>query len=183
MSSVSTTVPRPAVTAIDKKTYGRLNVMVVEDAAHMSSLVCGILKSLGFGRIFEARHGNDALAILASQAIDMVVIDDLGAPLEGLAVVKQLRTSRLATQREVPVVFITSKTEESAIFKARDSGVTEILSKPFSAAQLITRIESVLMKPRPLVRASDFVGPDRRRRERDAPERRRKSDLIDGQNA
>lgn len=176
MSEISSTLPRPATSTIDKKTYAGLNVLVVEDAGHMSSLVCGILKSLGVGRIFEARIGSDALDILASQAVDMILIDDLHGPYDGLTVVRELRKSKSPATRSVPVILITSKLNKSAIFAARDAGVTEVLSKPFSAAQMITRIEMALSHPRPLVKSEDFVGPDRRRREKTAAERRRRSD-------
>ncbi|MES1989335.1 MAG: response regulator [Pseudomonadota bacterium] len=168
-------IPRPSQNAFDKRVYASLNVMVVEDTTHMSSLICGILKSLGIGRIFEARNGADALDIMNNQAIDMMLIDDLAPPLSGLAVVKELRQSKTSSCA-VPVILLTTKSQKSEIFAARDAGVTEILSKPFSAAQMITRIETVLAKPRPLIKAPAFVGPDRRRREKEAPEARRAAD-------
>lgn len=180
MPDKSSILPRPTIGAIDRKTYADLNVMVVEDAGHMSSLVCGILKSLGVGRIFEARIGSDALDILASQAVDMILIDDLHPPYDGLTVVREVRKSKSQATRSLPIIHITSKLHKSAIFAARDAGVTEILSKPFSAAQMITRIEMALAKPRPLIKSEDFVGPDRRRREKTAAERRRSSDQAAG---
>ncbi|MDO8420764.1 MAG: response regulator [Parvibaculum sp.] len=169
-------LPKPVANLLDKKTYSRLNVMVVEDASHMASLVCGILKSLGFGRIFEARNGTDALDIMNSQAIDLVLIDDLAPPMDGLSVVKELRKSKSNSARRIPVILLTSILNKSAIVDARDAGVTEILSKPFSAAQMIARIESVLSRPRELIETEHFAGPDRRRREKEAPEHRRQSD-------
>lgn len=175
MSVKPTTIPKPSQNTFDKKVYAALNVMVVEDTSHMSSLICGILKSLGVGRIFEARNGADALDILNAQAIDLVLIDDLAPPLSGPDVVKEMRISK-TNSREAPVILLTAKSQKSEIFAARDAGVTEILSKPFSAAQMITRIEAVLAKPRPMIKSDAFVGPDRRRREKDAPEHRRAAD-------
>lgn len=172
MPAKPTIIPKPTQSAFDKKVYANLNVMVVEDASHMSSLICGILKSLGVGRIFEARNGSDALDILNTQAIDMVLIDDLAPPLDGLSVVKKMRVSEISGC-ESPVILLTAKPQQSEIFAARDAGVTEVLSKPFSAAQIITRIETVLAKPRPMIKSEVFVGPDRRRREKEAPEERR----------
>jgi CheY-like chemotaxis protein len=178
MNHTTRALPGLASSRIDKTRLSRLNVMVVEDASHMASLVCGILRSLGIGRIFEARNGSDALDTLNTQAIDMVLIDDLVGPLDGLAVVKQLRTSMATASREAPVILLTSKLQKSAILSARDAGVTEVLSKPFSAAQMIVRIESVLARPRPTIKSEDFVGPDRRRKEKAAEEKRRASDLT-----
>ncbi|PKQ04625.1 MAG: hypothetical protein CVT73_13145 [Alphaproteobacteria bacterium HGW-Alphaproteobacteria-12] len=76
----------------------------------------------------------------------------------------------------IPVIYLTTKRERGAIIAARDAGVTEILSKPFSAKQLTDRIEAVLTRPREIVRSSAFTGPDRRRRDGKAPIKRRESD-------
>ncbi|MGV8995537.1 MAG: response regulator [Parvibaculaceae bacterium] len=179
MTLKSKTIPRPSQNVFDKHVYASLNTMVVVDTSHMSSLICGILKSLGVGRIFEARSGSDALDILNNQAVDMVLIDDLGPPLNGLSVVKEMRASK-SSSRAAPVILLTTRSHKSEIFAARDAGVTEILAKPFSAAQMITRIETALAKPRPLIKAPAFVGPDRRRREKEAPEARRASDSKTG---
>jgi DNA-binding response OmpR family regulator len=170
------TTLKPASSLLDKKAYGDLAMLVVEDAAHMASLVCGILKSMGVGRIYEARNGDNALSILANYPVDVVLIDSLEPPLDGLAVVKTVRTAQEQFPKEVPVIYLTAQASKSAILAARDAGVTEILSKPFSATQLITRIESVLKKPRSLVESGNFVGPDRRRKEKAPRERRRLSD-------
>jgi DNA-binding response OmpR family regulator len=170
------TTLKPASSLLDKKAYGDLAMLVVEDAAHMASLVCGILKSMGVGRIYEARNGDNALSILANYPVDVVLIDSLEPPLDGLAVVKTVRTAQEQFPKEVPVIYLTAQASKSAVLAARDAGVTEILSKPFSATQLITRIESVLKKPRSLVESGTFVGPDRRRKEKAPRERRRRSD-------
>lgn len=159
---------------LDKKAYGDLSILVVEDTAHMASLVCGILKSMGVGKIYEARNGDAALNILAHYPVQVALIDDLEPPLDGLSVVKTLRNAQSKFPADLPVIFLTNKTSKSAVLTARDTGVTEVLSKPFSATQLIVRIESVLKKPRSLVKSEGFVGPDRRRREKtpDADRRR-----------
>lgn len=159
----------------DKKFYGSLSILVVEDAAHMASLVCGILKSMGVGKIYEARNGDAALNILAHYPIQVALIDDLEPPLDGLTVVKTLRSAQAQFPTDLPVIYLTGKTSKSAILKARDAGVTEVLSKPFSAAQLIVRIESVLKKPRSLVKSESFIGPDRRRREKEPSKDRRRA--------
>jgi len=176
MPQKTTTIPKPSVNAISRQTYANLNVLVVEDAGHMSGLICGILKSLGVGRISEARSGRDALDIMNFQAVDLVVTDDLGPPMDGLSVAREIRKSKSPEISTIPIIHITSKLQKSAIFAARDAGVTEVLSKPFSATQMITRIESALANPRPIIKAQGFVGPDRRRKIKDSVERRRSAD-------
>ena len=166
---------KSASDVIDKKSYDSLSILVVEDAAHMASLVCGILKSMGVGKIYEARNGGAALNILANYPVQVALIDDLEPPLDGLTVVKTLRSAQAQFPADLPVIYLTGKASKSAVLTARDAGVTEVLSKPFSATQLIIRIESVLKKPRSLVKSENFVGPDRRRREKEPSEDRRRA--------
>jgi DNA-binding response OmpR family regulator len=162
--------------ASGKSPYAKFAVLVVEDAPHMAGLICGILKSIGVGHIYQARSGDDALHMLANHAIHVAIIDDLEPPLDGPAVVKTVRTAQADLPNAVPVVFVTGRKHKSAIIAARDAGVTEVLSKPFSAIQLIARLDAVLARPRPLVKSSGFVGPDRRRRVKEARVERRKGD-------
>jgi CheY-like chemotaxis protein len=156
--------------------YRRLTMLVVEESAYMARVVIDVLKSLGVEKIHLARTGDEALHILASYRLDMALIDDLEPPLDGLALVKTLRKAPTLSDKAMPVVFMISKARTSSILEARDAGVTEIISKPFSAGQLIARIDTMLTKPRPLVESEGFVGPDRRRREKMPVEKRRQSD-------
>ena len=176
MSQKATTIPKPSVNVISRQTYSTMNVLVVENAGHMSGLICGILKSLGVGRIIEARSGRDALDIMNLQAVDLLLTDDLEPPLDGLALTREVRKSKSQEIATLPIIHITSRLQKSSIFASRDAGVTEILSKPFSASQMTTRIEMALAHPRPIIKAQGFVGPDRRRRVKDAIERRRAAD-------
>lgn len=182
MSQKETTIPKPSINVISRQAYGAMNVLVAEDAGHMAGLICGILKSLGVGRIVEARSGRDALDIMNLQAVDLLLTDDLQQPMDGLALVREIRKSKSAEIATMPIIHITSRLQKSSIFAARDAGVTEILSKPFSAAQMITRIETALANPRPIIKAQGFVGPDRRRRIKDPVENRRAADKQDATN-
>jgi len=51
------------------------------------------------------------------------------------------------------------------VVEARDAGVHEFLAKPLSAKGLYSRIRSIIERPRPFVRAGQYFGPDRRRRD------------------
>lgn len=160
----------------EKFPFHEISVLVVEDAPQFAGIVAGILKSFGIGKIYPARNGEDALYILAHQRVHVVLVDDLEPPLDGRTVVKTLRKPDSGLPNHVPVIFMTERPFKTNILAARDSGATEVLSKPFSAAQLMTRIESVLRKPRPIIHSDDFDGPDRRRQVKAAPDKKRASD-------
>lgn len=162
--------------AIGPETYAQLGVLIVEDTLYMSTMLRGILNGLGIRNITSVRSGEDALAALMRGRVDLVVMDDLEPPLDGLSVVRAVRTAEEDKLNDIPVIYVTTKRERGAIIAARDAGVTEILSKPFSAQQLIDRIETVMTRPRAIVRSAAFTGPDRRRRDGKAPILRRESD-------
>ena len=151
-------------------------MLIVEDTLYMANLLRGVLSGLGVRHIVSARTGEDALSALIKNRIDLAIMDDLEPPLDGLSVVRAIRTSEEGHLNDLPVIYVTTRRERGSIIEARDAGVTEILSKPFSAQQLIDRIDTVLMRPRSIVRSASFTGPDRRRRDGKAPIKRRESD-------
>ncbi len=161
---------------IGPETYTQLGVLIVEDTIFMANMLRGILTGLGVRNIVSARSGEAALSALMGGKIDLAIMDDLEPPLDGLSVVRAIRTAEEDRVAGIPVIYVTNNRERNAIINARDSGVTEILSKPFSAQQLIERIEAVLTRPRAIVRSAVFTGPDRRRRDGKAPVKRRESD-------
>lgn len=156
--------------------YAQLGVLIVEDTLYMANMLRGILNGLGVRNIVSARTGEDALSALMRGKVDLAIMDDLEPPLDGLSVVRAIRTAEESNLNEIPVIFVTTRRERGSIIEARDAGVTEILSKPFSAQQLIDRIDTVLTRPRAIVRSAVFTGPDRRRRDGKAPLKRRESD-------
>lgn len=167
---------QPSASSRKKFPFQDIAVLVVEDAPHLSGIICGILKSFGIATIYPARTGADALFILANHRVQVAIIDDLGPPLDGKSVIRELRSPDSGLPSEVPVIYVTGKPFKDDIFSARDAGANEVLSKPFSASQLMARIEAVLKKPRPIVRSVNFVGPDRRRQVKESGERRRAAD-------
>ena len=161
---------------VGPETYAKLGVLIVEDTLYMANMLRGILNGLGVRNIVSARTGEDALGALMRGQVDLAIMDDLEPPLDGLSVVRAIRTAEEDNLVNIPVIYVTTNRERGAIIAARDAGVTEILSKPFSAQQLIDRIDTVLMRPRAIVRSTAFTGPDRRRRDGKAPIKRRESD-------
>ncbi|ABS62046.1 response regulator receiver protein [Parvibaculum lavamentivorans DS-1] len=166
----------PRKNTITAETYAQLGVLVVEDTLHMATLLRGVLNGIGIRNIVSARSGEDALSALMRGRVDLAIMDDLEPPLDGLSVVRAIRLAEEDTLNQIPVIYLTTKRERSAIIAARDAGVTEILSKPFSAQQLIERMETVLTRPRTIVRSEAFTGPDRRRRDGKAIVKRREAD-------
>jgi len=140
-----------------------LNVLIVDDNRHMRMLIRNVVLALGVKDVEEAGDGSSALEVLQTFKADLVLSDLQMEPMDGLEFAKRLRSDPDNPYRLVPVIMITAYAEMETVANARDTGVTEFMAKPITAATLNKRIERVFKDPRHIVKASDFVGPDRRR--------------------
>lgn len=140
-----------------------LHVLVVDDNAHMRSIVVAILRGIGVGTVKEASDGADAFEVMRAGAPDIVIADLNMDPIDGLDFSKMVRTAPDSPFPFVPIIMMTGHTERSKVIAARDAGINELLAKPISARTLLDRIVAVIDRPRPFVRTSTYVGPCRRR--------------------
>ncbi len=140
-----------------------LRCLVVDDNAHMRKLTATTLYGLGVKEIYEAADGATATKILEEFNVDIIVLDWVMSPEDGIAITRRIRSKTESSNPFLPIVMLTGHTERIHIEEARDAGVTEFLSKPMSVKGLAMRIFSIIDKPRPFVRNSNFFGPDRRR--------------------
>jgi CheY-like chemotaxis protein len=127
-------------------------------------LLTEILRAIGVRPVFEANDGAEALAIMRSNPIDIVMTDLAMQPLDGLDFVRKLRNSRESPKPTAPVIMITGHSTQRRVTEARDAGVKEFLSKPVTVRGVLERIARVVESPRAFVRSDDYFGPDRRRR-------------------
>lgn len=130
----------------------------------MRRLMAAVLTSLGVGRVVTADEGEEGYKRFLEYKPDIVLTDWLMKPVDGLEMTKLIRNCPLAEKRYTPIIMVTGYTAESRIREARDAGVTEILVKPFTAADLTRRLAYVVNRPRDFVECDGFFGPDRRRR-------------------
>ena len=141
----------------------QLRVMVVDDNEHARKLVRTILLTLGVRQFSLCAEGDSAFGQLSSFKPDLMLTDWEMPGMNGVELVKKLRTDPNSPNPYLPVIMFTSYAERAKVFQARDAGVTEYLVKPLSSRLLCQRIQAVIEKPRPFVRTKTFFGPDRRR--------------------
>jgi two-component system chemotaxis response regulator CheY len=155
----------------------RLAALVVDDSDVMRSILRAILRGLGVGAIQEAADVPTGLRLLRAGEIDLVIVDWMMGPPDGLDFVREVRTGADIPAPQVPILMVTGHCEAWRVQAARDAGVTEFLAKPVSARSVAERIDAMLNRPRPFIREPHFTGPDRRRHQPGAPgkaERRRR---------
>lgn len=141
-----------------------IKILLVDDNHHMRVLLMEILRAIGVKHVFEASDGAEALQIMRSHPVDVVMTDLSMQPLDGIDFVRLLRNSPDSPNQMCPVIMITGHSTSRRVSEARDAGVNEFLAKPVTARGVIERIGEIVEHPRPFVRAPDYFGPDRRRK-------------------
>ncbi len=135
--------------------------LVVDDFEPMRKIIAVQLRALGAEQILEARNGLEALRLLLSQRVD-VVISDWNMPImTGLELLAAMRANK--PLQNTPFIMVTASSERAQITEALSSGVRSLLVKPFTRVSLARAIEKVLA----LTVSSLPIGqPDRQRPEK-----------------
>lgn len=144
--------------------FAALTALVVDDNRHMRELACSLLRGLGFRQAREAASVESAWLIVREQQPDIVLVDFDMPGLAGPALIERIRRASDSPAHDMAVILMTAFSDKPRVLASRDAGASEILAKPISIRSLLDRLVAVIDRPRPLVRAHAYVGPDRRRR-------------------
>ena len=111
-------------------------ILVVDDEPAIRRFLRTSLTAQGY-QIIEAENGNDALALLRNR-VDMVVLD-LGLPdNDGVDVLRRIR----ASDQSMPVIILSSRSDEKGKVAALDLGADDYVTKPFGIDELLARIRA-----------------------------------------
>ena len=121
-------------------------VLVVEDEDALATLLHYNLDKEGY-RVAVAGDGEEALTLASERAPDLVILDWMLPKVSGIEVCRRLRGR--AETRNVPIIMLTARGEESDRVRGLDTGADDYLTKPFSMVELIARIRAVLRRIRP----------------------------------
>jgi len=144
--------------------FDLLKILLVDDNPHMRTLLTEILRAIGVHYIHEAGDGAEALQLMRTHEIDIVMTDLAMEPLDGIDFMRLLRQSPDSPNQMCPVIMITGHSTLRRVGEARDAGVNEFLAKPITARGIIDRMGRIVDSARPFIRTDDYFGPDRRRR-------------------
>ncbi len=121
-------------------------VLVVEDEDALSALLQYNLDKEGY-RVTIASDGEEALVMVDEQMPDLVVLDWMLPKVSGVEVCRRLR-ARPET-RNLPIIMLTARGEETDRIRGLDTGADDYVVKPFSMSELAARIRAVLRRIRP----------------------------------
>lgn len=116
-------------------------ILVVDDEPRVVRLVTEILRAVGY-RVAAATSGDSALEMLALEQPDLVLLDVLlGSGPNGFEVCRRIREFS-----DVAIIMLTAKAMESDILAGFEAGADDYLTKPFSAKELVARVQAVLRR-------------------------------------
>lgn len=147
-----------------RPSFRNVNVLLADSDACLAQAVIHNLRAMGFINVNHVKTSADAVRTIRSQAVSFLITEWDIKGTNGVELVRYLRRSPDSPNRGLPIIMLTGRGELSDVQAARDVGITEFVVKPFSAQTLFSRIEQIVDNPRNFVVASEYVGPERRRR-------------------
>ena len=120
-------------------------ILVVEDEAHIRDLVCLHLQLEGY-TCLPAGDGNEALRIAQRDPLDLIVLDLMIPGVDGMTVCRTVR--REGPNRDVPILMLTARREETDKVLGLESGADDYLAKPFGVREMVARVHALLRRAR-----------------------------------
>src|SRR5436190_2377537 len=120
-------------------------VLVVEDEPNIRELVCLHLGLEGYA-CDGVGDGREALKRTEAERFDLLVLDVMIPGIDGLSLCRAVRNGR--TNRDVPILMLTARRDESDKVVGLESGADDYLTKPFGVRELVARARALLRRPR-----------------------------------
>lgn len=115
-------------------------LLVVDDDPHVRELVKVFLKQEGF-EVLEAANGVEALSLLETTSVDIVVLDIMMPLMDGWELCRELRE-----HYEIPLLMLTAMSETAQKIKGFRLGTDDYMVKPFEPLELVARVKAHLKR-------------------------------------
>ncbi len=116
-------------------------ILVIEDDDHIWNIIQYKLKSENHEPVW-ANDGLKALQKLEEMKPDLIISDIMVPYLDGLQILKEIK--KKDELKDIPVIMLTSKSQEKDVLIGLELGAQDYITKPFSPAELILRVNKVL---------------------------------------
>ena len=116
------------------------NILVCDDEKDIVSALTIYLSAEGY-RVYTAHSGQECLDIVSREDIHLVLLDIMMPGMDGITAVTRLRDSY-----NLPVILLTAKSEDTDKVLGLNVGADDYVTKPFSPAELIARVDALLRR-------------------------------------
>lgn len=115
-------------------------VLTVDDSRTMREMVAFTLRGAGY-EVLEAGDGQQALALVNTNRVDLVIADLNMPVMDGLTLIRRLRA--MPAYRTVPILMLTTESDDRKKQEGRAAGATGWIVKPFNPDKLISVVQKV----------------------------------------
>ncbi len=141
--------------------FSSLNVLVVEDSKSQRELLVSVLQETGIHRISSVVDGSEALSALKKFPAHLVITDLHMAPMDGIDLTLALRTLKTSPNPALPILLLTSRSNEKDVLRAQAAGVHGFILKPYTVDNIRSRIVEIFSKPLLYEKQGDKILPAR----------------------
>lgn len=119
------------------------NILVCDDEVEVADLLKHVLEREGFA-VTCCHSGDAALTLLNAQVFDLAILDIMMPGIDGFEVCRQIRGGAAGSNTDMPIVFLSAKTEEFDKVLGFTLGADDYVTKPFKARELVARLKARL---------------------------------------
>jgi len=117
----------------------KYHILIVDDVADNIQVAMSILKEENYEFSF-ATSGDSALELIDNNSFDLILLDVMMPGLDGYEVCMRIRSN--PETEDVPVIFVTAKSDVDSIRKGFETGAQDYIIKPFQADELLARVQT-----------------------------------------
>ena len=114
-------------------------ILIVDDTVSNLDILSELLKDYD---VIESTNGHEALEIVNDEDVDLILLDIMMPDIDGHEVCQALKNN--PKTEDIPIIFITAKTDEESIEKAYNVGGSDYITKPFKTKELLARVKREL---------------------------------------
>jgi len=117
------------------------NILIVDDEKSNIDIVLNLFSLIDTSNynLIVALSGEKALQVVEKRKIDLILLDIMMPGIDGYEVCRRLKADEAT--KHIPILFITSSTDEESIVKAYELGAVDYVTKPFKAVELLARVK------------------------------------------
>lgn len=119
---------------------GKETILIVDDEKEIGNLIEIYLRNEGYG-VLKATNGVEALAVLKSSPVDLIVLDIMMPVMDGIQACMKIRE-----EKNMPIIMLSAKSQDMDKIFGLTSGADDYVTKPFNPLELMARIKSQLRR-------------------------------------
>lgn len=147
---------------MERTDFSAHRVLLLGAKTHALQLLRSLLSNLGIGKIVQVEDPRRALELLSVERFSAVFCDPKVDKTGERPFIVAARRSGAMLDPMIPIFALQERARRRDVEKARDTGVTDVLTIPISPKTLTAKLRAATQTPRPFIVTAEFFGPDRR---------------------